>query len=131
MVGKGSSYVRRAHDSEKLARVPHAVLNGTSWGGFYGRRGRVIVAAEGPMRPLATIAALALAACSAPGSEDIETCEAKIADMLVAPSTYRRIAATVSGSIVEIEFDAQNPMGVPLRHHATCIGDSEPFVRKS
>jgi len=76
---------------------------------------------------------LALASCDSPTRAAIRNCEARIQARLKAPSTYRRISVeTIGADFVDIDFDAQNPMGVPLRHHATCVNsvdNGEPVIR--
>lgn len=52
----------------------------------------------------------------------IHACEARIMAELKAPSSYRRIK--VDGSAVyDIEFDAANSFGTPIRGSAMCIAD--------
>jgi hypothetical protein len=75
---------------------------------------------------------LILAGCDTPTKAAIRRCEMRIQEELVAPSTYRRINLETVGegdnAIITIDFDAQNRMGVPLRHHASCIGNAPPLV---
>jgi hypothetical protein len=51
----------------------------------------------------------------------LSQCEAAIAKSLKAPSTYKRISADGSGGSYEIEYDAANSFGVPLRGRGHCF----------
>lgn len=67
--------------------------------------------------------ALASAAC-APEPEDLTRCESQLISKLKAPSTYKRINKFSYKSdgewVVSIEYDAMNPMGVPIRETEFC-----------
>lgn len=53
----------------------------------------------------------------------LATCDDAIRRTLKAPSTYRRIDASDDGNLIEIEYDAENLFGVPLRSKGTCLLD--------
>lgn len=64
----------------------------------------------------AIIVLLPLAGCR-PG---LATCENAIKAKLKAPATYQRVAQTPGEYRYEIDFDAANAFGTPMRDRATC-----------
>lgn len=59
-----------------------------------------------------------------PSTRATRLCEQLIMDDLVAPATYRRVSSEVTKLddrySVDIEFDAENAMGAPIRNGAFC-----------
>jgi hypothetical protein len=53
----------------------------------------------------------------------LRTCEEAIAKTLKAPSTYRRVNADGAMGSYNIEYDAENSFGVPLRGKGLCTVD--------
>lgn len=88
------------------------------------------------MRKLILLAMFTLVACDSPG---IRECEELIKDRLKAPSTYKRISAfsgkggVGAGRMVQIEYDAANSFGTPLRQTDFCSipNKGEPTISPS
>lgn len=69
------------------------------------------------MRTVCLIALLLLVECS----PDLKRCDEAIHNKLKAPSTYKRVAQNgMEGLSYEIDFDAENSFGTPLRDKAHC-----------
>ena len=72
------------------------------------------------MRWMVLTAALAVGGCD----RAVQLCDDEIKAQLKAPSTYKRISAdksqTYGGTIVTVEYEAQNSFGVPLREKHSC-----------
>jgi len=66
--------------------------------------------------PLLLILLTAVTACSDP---ELDKCEAEIKATLKAPSTYKLISYDKKTML--LEYDAANPMGVPLRMRGKCL----------
>jgi len=78
-----------------------------------------------------------LTSCSAFDPPEVKDCEDRLINSLKAPSTYKRISLaneliTYEGPTVrrvDIQYDAQNSYGVPLRQVRTCrysLKDNQP-----
>lgn len=77
------------------------------------------------MRAVIGIALLFAASCSSNTSRALAACQNVAKYRLVAPSTFSLQSSRVSQTgpewfIVELEYDAQNRMGVPLRDRQVC-----------
>lgn len=59
---------------------------------------------------------IAMTACSDP---ELTKCESEIKATLKAPSTYKLIS--YDKKTMALEYDAANPMGVPLRMRGKCL----------
>ncbi|MEQ1499005.1 MAG: hypothetical protein ABL914_10125, partial [Novosphingobium sp.] len=58
------------------------------------------------------------------GRTYLDTCEDALKATLKAPSTYKRIKSSGSNApdgYFIIDYDASNPMGVPMRGHGMCF----------
>lgn len=52
--------------------------------------------------------------------QQLAKCEDAIMETLKAPSTYKRINASGVSGIYDIEYDAENSFGTPLRSKGIC-----------
>ena len=82
------------------------------------------------MRGLILFPILFLVGCDGPSSEAIAACEVFVKERLRSPSTYERISADFSGvafesegksvKLVQLEYDAANAYGTPIRNSQNC-----------
>ena len=70
---------------------------------------------------MAIVAALGLAGCDRVPA----TCHEAIQDTLKAPSTYKLISSKRAGNMYQIEYDAENSFGVPLRGQGYCMVEGD------
>ena len=73
------------------------------------------------MRSVALASVVLLGGCH-PGLAD---CEDAIKARLKAPATYKRVALQPGDFRYEVDFDADNAFGTPIRDHATCTLSSD------
>ena len=59
-----------------------------------------------------------------PEQQSLRACDDQLMAKLASPSSYRRVHAFVSstygGNVVHVEYEAQNPYGVPTRQFDSC-----------